>query len=109
MCGAPGTENITILEFGGVISTSSALRFPLEVSEQSGDDRGAWYGAVSDVAAMREKEASMQKQLYFDDDEEAIGVGEGLYRRVRPKAMKMPVFCGLYLVSGLFTSGSVAC
>ena len=34
--GAPGTANVAILESR---TTSSALRFPLEVSERSGDDR----------------------------------------------------------------------
>ena len=40
----------------------------------------------------------MSEAAVFDDDEEAIRVGEGLYRRVRPKATKIHVFCGSYLV-----------
>lgn len=71
---------MAFLESGGVISTSSALRFPLEVSERLGDDRGVWCGAVSDAAAAaatREREGIKAEVPVFDDDEEAIGVGEG--------------------------------
>jgi hypothetical protein len=74
--GAPGTANVTVLESR---ATSSALRFPLEVSERSGDDRGAWCGAVPDAAATREKEGINVEAAVFDDDDEAIRVGEGLY------------------------------
>ena len=57
--------NMAVLESGGVISMSSALHFPLEVSEQAGDDRGAWYGAVSDATAMREKEGINAEAAVF--------------------------------------------
>jgi hypothetical protein len=55
---------------------------------------------VPDAAATREKEGINVEAAVFDDDDEAIRVGEGLYRRVRPKAMKIPVICGPYLVPG---------
>jgi hypothetical protein len=82
---APGTANVAFLESGGVISTSSAFRFPLAVSERSGDDRGVWCRAVSDAvatAATREKEGIRSEAPVFDD-EEAIGVGEGLALALR--------------------------
>jgi hypothetical protein len=63
--GAPGMANVAVLESSGVISMSSAFPIPSEVSERSGDDWGAWCGAVSEAAV-------------FDDDEEAIRVGKGL-------------------------------
>jgi hypothetical protein len=37
---------------------SSALRFPLAVSEQSGDNRGIWSGAELDAAVARGKQAT---------------------------------------------------
>ena len=69
-----------------MVSTSSALRFPLAVSERSGDARGVWGGAESDAAAAvatREKEGIRAEAPVFDDDEEAIGVGEGLALALR--------------------------
>jgi hypothetical protein len=84
--GEAGTANVAFLESGGVISTSSALRFPFAVSERSGDDRGVWCGAVSDAAAAaatREKEGIRAEASALDDEEEAIGVGEGLALALR--------------------------
>lgn len=77
---------MAFLESGGVISTSSAFRFPLAVSERSGDDRGVWCKAVSDAvatAATREKEGIRPEAPVSGDDEEAIGVGEGLALALR--------------------------
>ena len=39
---------------------------------------------MPDAAATREKEGINVEAAVFDDDEEAIREGEGLYRRVRP-------------------------
>jgi hypothetical protein len=65
------------------MSTSSALRFPFAISERTGEDTGVvCAGAESDdavaTAATREKEGIGVKAVFDGDDEEAIGVGDGL-------------------------------
>jgi hypothetical protein len=64
------------------MSTSSALRFPFAISERTGEDTGVvCAGAVSDAvatAATREKEGIGVEAVFDDDEEEAIGVGDGL-------------------------------
>ena len=69
------------------MSTSSALRLPLAlaVSERTGEDTGVWSGALFDAlatAATREKDG-IRVEPAFDDEEDAIGVGEGLALALR--------------------------
>lgn len=73
-----------------MISTSSALRFPftLAFSVRAGDVTGVWGEAVSEAvaaAATREKEGirAAASLFVFDDEEEAIGRGEGLALALR--------------------------
>jgi hypothetical protein len=82
---APGTANVAFLESGGVMSTSSALRLPLAVSERPGEDTGVCSGAVSGVVtpATREKEGIKVGPVFVDDEEDVIGVGEGLALALR--------------------------
>jgi hypothetical protein len=68
------------------VSTSSALRLPLEASDRPGDDTGVRAGPLSDAAAAaatREKEGIKVEGFAFGDEEEAIGRGEGLALALR--------------------------
>lgn len=69
------------------MSTSSALRLPFPFSARVGDVTGVWGGALSDAvaaAATREKEGMRAAETpVFDDEEEAIGSGEGLALALR--------------------------
>jgi len=68
------------------MSTSSALRLPFPFSVRVGDVTGVWGGALSDAvaaAATREKEGMRAETPVFDDEEEAIGSGEGLALALR--------------------------
>jgi hypothetical protein len=49
--GEAGTANVAFFGSGGVVSTSSALRFPLAVSERPGEDTGVRGTAPSDEVA----------------------------------------------------------
>lgn len=49
--GEAGTANVALFGSGGVVSTSSALRLPLAVSERAGEDRGVRGTAPSDAVA----------------------------------------------------------
>lgn len=78
MCsrGEAGTANVAFLGSGGVVSTSSAFRFPLAVSERPGEDMGVRGTAPSDAvaaAATREREGMGAEAPPFDDEEDAIG------------------------------------
>jgi len=68
------------------MSTSSALRLPFPFSVRVGDVTGVWGEALSDAvaaAATREKEGMRAETPVFDDEEEAIGSGEGLALALR--------------------------
>jgi hypothetical protein len=82
--GSPGTANVAFLESGGVISTSSALRLPLAVSGRPGEDTGVCSGALSGAATSGTVgQVGIKVGTAFDDEEDAIGMGEGLALALR--------------------------